>query len=729
MRSLLTASVLTCTTLLTWTAALLLLPSTDAHRGCVHDKVVQKRPHRVPQPLGGRRSSGWDPIRIEFDTSGIDAAVPSDTKAYIEELVAECKTWLQAALKVHRLQGNLVLTAQGDGQTGCGPDQPSIPSKYTATGGGGAADLVIFVLSQPSSENCADGNTLAYASHCRQDSQTDRPIAGYIQMCPQHHARKTIKSQRDEDFHTALHEILHIMGWSSALFPFFRSSDGQPITSRCGDPSDSQWLPTGAKAYNQNHSSFSDSDYCCASNYVGDPPFLCTASSWEYQVSPNTVTTKAKTAALNTTGTARTLLKTPQLLARARSYFECSTLEGVDLEDDGGSGSAGSHWEERQLVTEFMAAAPSGMKNVKSEFTLALMEDSGWYKPDYSQAEAMRWGYKKGCTFTDTCGPVSTSGFCLQQNKWQCSFDRSGMGNCSNTDKYMDGCPITRALYMCSDFKGTPSDIGFFGGNCGGSDCKGATYSDASACFESSLFKDGWTSTWPRVVGCYEFTCNKNDTHIESGLMIKDPTGTWRNCTRPGETFTNIAGYSGTLSCPDDWELLCAFPGSSTGVQLQVTTVPRYPENSPHYVTMRLTLPYTLAEFDTPTVRAKLERAVAAVANTIPENVFLTIKSSTTRRMLLAASVDVEAKIVVASAQAASDLRSRLEAGGVMTKVNSELQKEGLAPALSVTVTSSTDQKDSESALSNGSTRRVWAAGVFVWSCLLVVSTVSHQRG
>ena len=160
------------------TAALLILPSTDAHRGCVHDKVVQKRPHRVPQPLGGRRSSGWDPIRIEFDASGIDSAVSSDTKAYIEELVAECRAWLQAALKVHRLQGNLVLTAEGDGQTGCGPDQASIPPKYTATGGGVAADLVIFVLSQPSSENCADGNTLAYASHCRQDSQTDRPIAG-----------------------------------------------------------------------------------------------------------------------------------------------------------------------------------------------------------------------------------------------------------------------------------------------------------------------------------------------------------------------------------------------------------------------------------------------------------------------------------------------------------------------------------------------------------------------
>ena len=34
----------------------------------------------------------------------------------------------------------------------------------------------------------------------------------------------------------------------------------------------------------------------------------------------------------------RLLIKTPKVLEVARSHFACSTLEGVELEDDGGSG-------------------------------------------------------------------------------------------------------------------------------------------------------------------------------------------------------------------------------------------------------------------------------------------------------------------------------------------------------------------------------------------------------
>ena len=37
------------------------------------------------------------------------------------------------------------------------------------------------------------------------------------------------------------------------------------------------------------------------------------------------------------------------------------------------------------MLTEFMCAAPSGFANVKSALTLALMEDSGWYKAVYLQ--------------------------------------------------------------------------------------------------------------------------------------------------------------------------------------------------------------------------------------------------------------------------------------------------------------------------------------------------------
>ena len=36
-------------------------------------------------------------------------------------------------------------------------------------------------------------------------------------------------------------------------------------------------------------------------------------------------------------------------------HFDCSKLEGVQLEDQGGSGTAGSHWEERLMVVNLIS--------------------------------------------------------------------------------------------------------------------------------------------------------------------------------------------------------------------------------------------------------------------------------------------------------------------------------------------------------------------------------------
>lgn len=35
---------------------------------------------------------------------------------------------------------------------------------------------------------------------------------------------------------------------------------------------------------------------------------------------------------------------TPTVVREARAQFNCSTLDGAQLEDEGGDGSAGSHW-------------------------------------------------------------------------------------------------------------------------------------------------------------------------------------------------------------------------------------------------------------------------------------------------------------------------------------------------------------------------------------------------
>jgi hypothetical protein len=43
----------------------------------------------------------------------------------------------------------------------------------------------------------------------------------------------------------------------------------------------------------------------------------------------------------------RTIVKTPNVLKTVRAHFNCTRMLGAELEDDGGSGSRSSHWEER----------------------------------------------------------------------------------------------------------------------------------------------------------------------------------------------------------------------------------------------------------------------------------------------------------------------------------------------------------------------------------------------
>ena len=82
------------------------------------------------------------------------------------------------------------------------------------------------------------------------------------------------------------------------------------------------------------------------------------------------------------------------LQAEARSYFDCPTLAGVELENQGGPGTAGQHWEKRVLGVserELVYCACSNNSHLQNEamtgiltfnpvfsrFTFALLEDSG----------------------------------------------------------------------------------------------------------------------------------------------------------------------------------------------------------------------------------------------------------------------------------------------------------------------------------------------------------------
>ena len=101
-------------------------------------------------------------------------------------------------------------------------------------------------------------------------------------------------------------------------------------------------------------------------------------------------------------GVIRGYLKSPMLITIAKKYFNCDNIEGIQLEEYGGEITAGSHWESRILLGEYMIGEVYPEEQVISEFTLAVLEDLKFYKAKYYTGGLMKYGKNKGCEFLNT---------------------------------------------------------------------------------------------------------------------------------------------------------------------------------------------------------------------------------------------------------------------------------------------------------------------------------------
>ncbi len=52
--------------------------------------------------------------------------------------------------------------------------------------------------------------------------------------------------------------------------------------------------------------------------------------------------------------TGRMKIISPRVVKAVQNHFGCNTADGLELEDDGGSGTKGSHWEERIMFGDYM---------------------------------------------------------------------------------------------------------------------------------------------------------------------------------------------------------------------------------------------------------------------------------------------------------------------------------------------------------------------------------------
>ncbi|KAK6050041.1 hypothetical protein COOONC_12454 [Cooperia oncophora] len=133
------------------------------------------------------------------------------------------------------------------------------------------------------------------------------------------------------------------------------------------------------------------------------------------------------------------MVVTPKVREEARRFLNCSTIEGAELENQGGGGTAGSHWEKRVFENEAMTGIATQVYAL-SRLTLALFEDSGWYKVNYDKAEDMTWGRNLGCTFAkQSCltwikrNLVNPYPFCTMYDDQRCSTTRKAKLSCGMT--------------------------------------------------------------------------------------------------------------------------------------------------------------------------------------------------------------------------------------------------------------------------------------------------------
>ena len=104
-------------------------------------------------------------------------------------------------------------------------------SPSTDGAGVSGADYVLYVSANQA--ECPGGlsTTVAFAGSCQMEAAMDRPVAGFVNFCPDALADET----EDFIFAVAKHELLHALAYSSSLFAFWRNPNGTPRTDRDPD--------------------------------------------------------------------------------------------------------------------------------------------------------------------------------------------------------------------------------------------------------------------------------------------------------------------------------------------------------------------------------------------------------------------------------------------------------------------------------------------------------------
>ena len=262
-------------------------------------------------------------------------------------------------------------------------------------------------------------------------------------------------------------------------------------------------------------------------------------------------------------------INSPKVVEKARLHFNCDSINGIPLETYGGVGTSGSHWESRYMLGDYMIATDYP-EIVISDISLAVFEDSGYYKVNYYTGGLFRFGKGEGCDFFNKkCiidgGTLFANEFCLNSQEPFCTSGHLAKGHCylakynseleeiyqyfsdSKIGGYApaDYCPISfDNLYDKANY--------YFVTNCNlgkpntiHSDY-GEKFGNNSICVESSLIPTHSSQTQVYRSICYESLCDKTNKNV-----ILKLSGNEVVCPQNGGLINDPHGFKGKVVCPD----------------------------------------------------------------------------------------------------------------------------------------------------------------------------------
>ncbi|CAM6102918.1 unnamed protein product [Calypogeia fissa] len=342
------------------------------------------------------------------------------------------------------------------------------------------------------------GNTLAWAVACERD-QWGRAIAGHVNVAPRHLTAEaeTLLSA------TLIHEVMHVLGFDPHAFGHFR------------DERKRRRSEVVKQSYDEK------------------------------------------------LGRMVTRVILPRVIMHSRHHYGAYSegFVGLELEDGGGRGTAGSHWEKRLLMNEIMTGSVD-TRSVVSAMTLALLEDSGWYQANFSMAEQLDWGRNQGTDFVSSrCSNWNGAYRCNSTHSSGCTYNREAEGYCPIV-RYNGDLPQW-AQYFPESTKGGQSSLADFcayfvaysDGSC--TDTSSARSPDRmlgemrgedSRCMLSSLVRTGFVrGSLSQGNGCYQHRCKNHSLEVAVD-------GMWKVCPKEGGPV-QFSGFNGDLICPRYHEL------------------------------------------------------------------------------------------------------------------------------------------------------------------------------